>query len=296
MEKAQKIFDKMVAAYEAGNEECRPNLYCYVNLINTYVRSRDANCAQRAEDILIRMYNEYKKGNSELKPNTQLFTLVIDCWWKSGAHNAEEKAEALLNWMIEQDGYLMPNEFTFSAVIAAWGRSRRFGKALRAYKILKRMIELHECGKISALPTTPCYTAVINSCAYCENEEVEKQNALKIAISTYKELRKSGHAHPNAVTFVTLLTALRNLLPRGKERSSAIQTVFKDAAKDGCVDDLVLRRVQSALTTEELRALFSTAVQQDGNVCIDLLPNKWRRNASSWQEGKDKESAYRQRS
>jgi len=295
VEKVEENFDKMMAAFKAGNEECRPNLYCYVNLIKSYVKSRDIGSAQKAEDTLFHLYKEYKKGNSELKPNTQLVTSVMECWRKSGARDAGEKAEALLNWMIEQDGDLMPNEFTFASAIGAWARSLKLGKALRAHKILKRMVELRECGKLSVRPNEICYTSVINSCAHCVNDEVEKKHALKIAVATYKELTKSDHARPNSVTYATLLTALRNLLPQGKERSSAVQTVFMNAAKDGHVNDLVLRRVQSALTTEELHQIFSNAVRQDGNVRIDLLPNDWRRNADSWKQQNHENSAYQPR-
>lgn len=270
--------------YKKGNEEARPNLYSYSALVNAYAKSRDPEAAQKAEDVLFGMYEAYRKGNKDLKPNTKLVTAVIDCWQRSGRRDAGEKAEALLNWLLNayaetHDEDFLPNEYTFASTIAAWSKSRKLGKALRARLVLNRMIDLHESGQLSACPNTHCFTAVINSCAYCENDVIEKRNALRIAIATYKDLGKLDYGDPNEVTFSTLLAALRNLLPESKERTSAMSTVFRSAAEDGRVDDLVVRRVQSALTKDELIELFSSdIVTEKGQVKTDLIPNEWRRN------------------
>jgi hypothetical protein len=101
------------------------------------------------------------------------------------------------------------------------------------------------------------------------------------AIFTYKELVKSKYGNPNEVTFATFLTALRNLLPPSKERSAAVRSVFETAAKDGRVNNLVLRRVQSALTSKELEEMFPTAISANGEVQLNLLPNEWRTNVNS---------------
>lgn len=92
---------------------------------------------------------------------------------------------------------------------------------------------------------------------------------------------KSKYGNPNEVTFATFLTALRNLLPPSKERSAAVRSVFETAANDGRVNNLVLRRVQSALSTEELTEIFSTAISASGEVQLNQLPDEWRRNVNS---------------
>jgi hypothetical protein len=112
------------------------------------------------------------------------------------------------------------------------------------------MIELHESGGLSACPNTICYTAVINSCAYCENDDMEKREALRIAIGTYKDLENSRYGSPNHVTYSNLLTALRNLLPISQKRSVAIQDVFLSAVKNGYVDQVVVQRVKCKFVRE----------------------------------------------
>ena len=100
-------------------------------------------------------------------------------------------------------------------------------------------------------------------CAYCENDDLDKQDALRIAIATYKDLAKSKDARPNHVTFATVITALRNLMPRGEKRDSAVQTIFKAAAKEGYVDEMVVKRMQSVLTPSQLRDIFPAGISGD---------------------------------
>jgi hypothetical protein len=61
-------------------------------------------------------------------------------------------------------------------------------------------------------PHTICYAAEINACAYCENDHLVKQDSLRVAVQTYKDLEKSSYGNTNHVTYATLLSALCNLL------------------------------------------------------------------------------------
>ena len=140
------------------------------------------------------------------------------------------------------------------------------------------MVGMHESGMIAAKPNTYCYTAVINSCAHCENDDIEKRDALQIAVETYKELIDSDYGGPNEVTFSTLISVLRNVLPACEKRSSAVANVLKKCAEDGHVGDAVVRRLQSTLSKDELRALLGDGVAADGKVDIEKLPAEWRRS------------------
>jgi hypothetical protein len=166
--------------------------------------------------------------------------------------------------------------------ISAWARSRKFGKATRARAILTRMIKMFESGEIKAHPNAHCYTAVINSCAHTENDAVEKREALRIAVETYKELCASGYDRPNQITFSTMITALRNLLPASEKRAAALKTIFSKCIEEGQVAELVLRRLQSAVSREEFKALIGeNAVSHDGSIDIEQVPYEWKRNAAA---------------
>jgi hypothetical protein len=194
----------------------------------------------------------------------------MDCWQKSGAPDAGRRAEALLNWMVvtsQETGEtaIRPNAHSFSSAISAWARTRAAGKAKRARKLLQLMSEMHRQGKIESPPNTYCFTNVINSCAYCIQEDAEKKGALAIAVQTYKELLKSETVRPSHVTFSTFLTALRNLLPRGEQRTNAVRRVFETAMECGQVDPLVVQKLQAVLSQQDLVALVpSTCFQVSG--------------------------------
>eukprot|EP00980_Cylindrotheca_fusiformis_P027747 scaffold22549_cov98-Cylindrotheca_fusiformis.AAC.3 len=284
VEKTEEIFHKMMLMHKAGSVDVRPNSFTFVTMINCIVRSRQPGAAEKAERILFDMYDQYRRGNKDVKPNTKLVTAVIDCWQRSGERNAGERAEALLDWLIEVytvdgDESLSPNEYSFTSAISAWAKTRKFGKALRARAVLAKMIQMHKSGAIKAAPNTHSYTAVINSCAYCENDTLEKRDALQIAIKTYKELENSEYGQPNNVTFSTLITALRHLMPASNKRDAAIKTIFHRCAEDGQVTDTILRRLKSTLSASQLQELVGIhAVSPDGQVYIDKVPDEWKRN------------------
>jgi Pentatricopeptide repeat domain len=333
MPEAIRTFRRMFEAYEQRSiTACRPNLHSYVTLINgckQHVASLSglssdqlsrldaqfpgflsaSEAAETAESALLRLYKEFEELRlDELKPNIQLITTVIDCWKLSGRPDAGDRAEYLLNWALElhnihNDPTFEPTAYTFVSAITAWGKSRRLGKASRGRKILERMIELHHAGVLSAPPTTHCYTAVINGCAYCENDEMDKRHALQIAVQTYKDLQShrssSLNQHdashrklpaPNEISYTAFLTAVRNLSSDGVKRAAAIFTVFESAITDGMVSDLVLHKVKAALSPEQLGELLRrngglTVKEQSGagldRNCIEKIPDSWRRNVST---------------
>jgi len=144
------------------------------------------------------------------------------------------------------------------------------------------MRELKESGVISAVPNVHCYTAVINSCAFCGNDSIEKRQALRIAIETYKEMLEDGRDRPNHVTFSTMLTALRNLMPPDDTRVGAIENVFKRCANDGFVTDAVLLRLVSSLSTDQLRKILGNgSIHADGTVDMSTIPSEWSRQSDA---------------
>ena len=275
----------MVKAYKSGNVAARPNLHSFVTLLYAVVNSGRPGAPQQAENLLRSMYQDYLNGNASAKPNTQAITLVIDSWAKSGARDAGEKAEALLDWMIElydetKDESFKPNPVTWNAAVNAWAKSRVFGKAHRAKRVLDRMVQMYESDQDKAKPNTFVFTAVVNAAAYTVGDVNEKQDAFRIAASTFSDLENSNYGKPNHVTFGAYMTACRNLIPEGDSRALAVGDVFKKCCKVGMVNDLVLQRVQSALSADQLRNLLKTAATPDGAIDVESLPFEWRRNVN----------------
>uniref|UniRef100_A0A7S3DQM5 Uncharacterized protein n=2 Tax=Entomoneis paludosa TaxID=265537 RepID=A0A7S3DQM5_9STRA len=304
-EHVQALFDRHVQHYQTSGQrpDCRPNHVAYATLIHAWTKTRTVSAAYKAEGLLQQMYVEFQKdeeadsnsknklGADRIIPNTQLITSVMDCWQKSGAPEAGQRAESLLQWMIvrsqEQSNphvaaMMRPNAHSFSAVIAAWARTRQAGKAARARKVLTLMSQMHAKGQIVSPPNTYCYTNVLNSCAYCIQEDDEKKASLAIAVQTYKELL--NHADPTVqptdVTFSTFLTALRNLLPSDDKRTSAVRTVFEAAQERGQVSHVVVQKLQSVLPKKDYEELIPSSCREEttGHVLADQIPAEWKRN------------------
>jgi hypothetical protein len=104
---------------------------------------------------------------------------------------------------------------------------------------------LQEQRRLDATPNAFCYTAVINACAYCVNDQSEKRNALHIAINTYKELDRAGT--PNHVTYINMLVVLQNLLPPSPQRSAAAKDLFQNAMRNGYVSLAAINRIKCTL-------------------------------------------------
>ena len=145
------------------------------------------------------------------------------------------------------------------------------------------MKSLHEKQVIASPPNTHCYTAVINSCAYCVGDAAEKRQALEIALATYKELERTpAHGKPNHVTYATMVAALTNLLPPSESRSAAVTSIFKRCNETGQVDGLVIKRLQGALTKEEMGLICpESLVMADGRIGAEMIPQEWRQNLHS---------------
>jgi hypothetical protein len=289
----------MLNAYQAGNLSSRPNLHSYVAYLVAIVNSKTPEAPEEAEKLLMVMYKDYCSGNKSAKPNALAITQVIDCWGKSGRRDAGERAEALLDWMLklyneQKDESFKPNQMTWNAVVNAWAKSRVFGKANRAKEVLDRMVTMYESGDRSeaARPNHIVYTAVVNAAAYTVGDEAEKLKAFQIATNTLKDMEHSKYGKPNQVTYATYVTACQRLIPDGSSRKTSVEAAFKKCCKDGMVDDMVLQRIKSALTTEQLRELFQNPEMfaKDGNINVKNLPREWGSNVKDLNSKKPHEN------
>ncbi|KAG7347152.1 PPR: pentatricopeptide repeat domain containing protein [Nitzschia inconspicua] len=284
--KAEKLFQRQKEMARSGNRSAEPNFITYVALVEGIARSDQPNAAIRVERIVRDMYKKYENGESSSKPNAQMISSAINCWSKSGESDAGEHAESLLNWMIdiyesENDRNFEPNEFAFTSAISAWAKSRKFGKVQRAKALLDKMTLLYEMGKIRARPNDYCYTAVINACALCENDSIEKRDAMKVFVEVYKHIISGSdeNLRPNHVTFSCAIGALRRLLPPSDERTAAVKKVFNKCLEEGMCHQNVITRLRSTVDDQVWEQLVGRNIASlDRQIQISDIPSEWRRN------------------
>jgi hypothetical protein len=89
----------MQSMYEDGSKETRPNVFSYVTLLDSIVKSDQCSSkdTEYADLLVLRIYNEYKKGISPTKPNAHLVATAMNCWTKSWNRDSGEHTESLLN-------------------------------------------------------------------------------------------------------------------------------------------------------------------------------------------------------
>lgn len=141
---------------------------------------------------------------------------------------------------------------------------------------------MYKAGSLDSPPNSFCYTAVINACAYAEDETLEKRDSLKIFVETYKEFFNSD-VKPNHVTFSASLTAIRRLLPPGQQQYATVKTIFKSCTETGFLDQQVLKGLISVLPKDALKDLLGAETFKDGKVDYALLPEKWKQNVPGTQ-------------
>ena len=138
---------------------------------------------------------------------------------------------------------------------------------------------LFSSGVIKSKPNIFIYTAVINACAYTERDSIEQRDGLRIFVSMYKEMISDDSVVPNHVTFITVLTALKNLLPADEKRANAVGTVFKNCTELGVCNHSITKLLQSLLSTEQLKELVGDdRVDDNGTVNNLKLPKEWTQN------------------
>lgn len=164
------------------------------------------------------------------------------------------------------------------------------------------MIIEYENGNKQAMPSVFSYTAVVrhelhlfkifvwwyiliflsslqlNACAFTVKDYDENEEALKIALDTYKDLVLSKYAEPNHITYITFLRVCINLIPKGPSLESALEAVVRKCCSHGQVSEAFLRLLENSLARERLEVLFQRNNAINGPINIKDIPSKWTCN------------------
>jgi len=313
----------------SGNSDMRPNTISYVTAIDSFVRQKHENAAERAQATVDRMIKLYRLNQGHVKPTKIVLNTLIHAWSKSDKPNSAEKAEQIFKWMETQhrngDELLRPDEITICAVLNAWANQAKTGGAKRAQKIweLTKSVSLEkrgfpltinmpnivinaiaksgdlqaaqkaeavllsvesdfEEGRQTIQPDVATYSSVLNACAFqYRGSKEDKAESLDISLRTY---RKSLSAHPNNVTFGTILKAIANLMPLGDKREVLVREIFDQCADAGLVDEFVLKQVRRGSP-----ALYFDLIetpghgddsheQEDIDAILNSVPTEWSSN------------------
>lgn len=257
---------------------------CATNFFNEGTQHDDATHASR---LLTKMEKAYHRSSDVVvQPTTANFNDVMHAWSASTKPGAAVHAESLLKKLekayADGDANLQPDADSYRWALEAWASSSSRDKLNHAVTILSRMKDLTEGSEDDhAKPTVDVFNAFIHVCGTSDQGSTsDKKYNLKLAVNTVEEMRKRGEA-PNSATFCLLLEACQNLLPMGKERSRAVESIFKNCCYLGLVDDEVLAQFRAVASDElftDLVAANTTEDAAEGTKSSKMVPASWTRN------------------
>jgi len=276
-ERAEKLLDSMIKLYEDGQDvHVKPNVFTLTAVVDAYARAGGRDAATKASEVV-------RKVEPLIKPSYATYNCLMKAWSNSQQQGAARMAESILRKL--EDEYqrgnknMRPTLITYSSCINAWAKSTDQGKAKRAQAVLMRMKQMYEAGVIDAMPNTVAYTAVINSCATTYGDQAEKEEAFKIAYSTFKEMSESEHISPNHVTYSTFLRAISKLMPEGEKKDSLVSSTFRLCIRDGLVDSNSLFHMRQASSLQLCSELLGGIdCNEAKDITVDDLPYSWTCN------------------
>jgi len=275
-ERAEALVDQMIKLYDEGDEAVKPNVRTLTAAVNAYARNHGRDSASKANKLVKKM------EAFGVLPNLQTYNSLISAWGNSKQQGAPMMAESILYKLecifLDGNDDMKPSVVSYTSAINAWAKSLERGKAKKAQAILERMKRNSDSGRINVEPNTVTYTSVINACATTYGDKEEKQEALKIAYSTFKEITNSDSVtlRPNHITYSTFLKAVSKLMPGGEKKDSIVSAAFRLCCKDGQVDDNCLFQLKSSASPELLCDLLGGA--DPSEITLEDLPIDWKRN------------------
>eukprot|EP00571_Detonula_confervacea_P016795 CAMPEP_0172297232 /NCGR_PEP_ID=MMETSP1058-20130122/335_1 /TAXON_ID=83371 /ORGANISM="Detonula confervacea, Strain CCMP 353" /LENGTH=912 /DNA_ID=CAMNT_0013006357 /DNA_START=96 /DNA_END=2834 /DNA_ORIENTATION=+ len=267
---AERVFHRMKELHSEGLVE-EPTTPVYNSLLNCLI---SCGSLERAEALFSEM-------ESAGLANTRTFNTMLkgySMFRRSGGDGGmvfsqPKKAEKLLDEMelsyySKEVASVIPDKYSYTTVISAYGRSNVKRKAAKASMILRRMLDSYTEGNSAAKPGTYAFNAVLNACAHTRLPE-EHLEGFSILCSTLILLRE--WTKPDHTTYGRFLQACARLLPRDETRKwRVVETVFNSCVKEGQCGELVLRNLKNAASPELYYDLVG-----DGEI-----PSHWRRNVA----------------
>ena len=268
-----------------------PDSDCYTYAIRTWVQgARHSKCkdtslhAKRAFELLEEMESAHHRGTEvEVTSSTENYNEVLGVLSQviNDDATAMTKVKELLSKMETSDrqSKIRPDYETYELVLKALENSTSSRKVQEGSNILDRVkkhvptTEIDRQGQKNAVGV---FNAFIHLCASSKHN---RQATFQLAVGTMETMLSLEYAKPNPETFQALLEACSQLLPMGKERTSALESVFKRCCMMGLVDGGVLR-VFGEVAPEDLFnevVLLASKSEED----TKIVPEAWTRNLES---------------
>ena len=261
-----------------------PDTTMYNCVINAYASIKSSHALEKVKNILEQMENGEKEEYP--KPNLITYNTVLKAMRNGSKKEGAAFAEDILiklECIGRKDPQFLPDNYSYTSVITAYGRSNSSKKADKALEILNRMIEGQKSdNRVAATVTSQSFNAALNACAFAGGSEENKTRAFEIATKIDKLRQKSGEV-PDSTWYGTMLRACSSLVQPSKYREKLVERYFQEACENGCVGRLVIKQLKFAATPDNQMRLLGRKFGRREFVNLDDLPKDWTKNAREWQ-------------
>lgn len=278
---AEAILRSMIEKYDEGDQRFLPNQRIFCQIINAWgkcgIHGQDFP-VKRALGLLDLMETMYREGAHGLKPDVITYSSLIGTISKSRLPNGSEMAmrlvEKMENMYHDGDKSMKPNVRSYSNVLMTLANSDSADKHVAAERILLQM------DKLQISPNSYTYNYVINCAANSTpNDDKDKMEAFKVALSAFTALRKSSQA-TDSFTYAFFLKACGNLMEPSPMRSKIVTQTFQVCKKEGKVSNEVISRLTRCLDHAEIRSLLACKKGNIRNISTQDLDPKWSYNTN----------------
>ena len=288
--KAEDILRLMQELDDSGMPGVRPTTVTFNAAINAYSKGPNRlEFAENADRLLQEMKVLSDADDVKVSPDRITYTACINAYSKVKMNRAAVRAVELLREMekLYKEGgndAVSPDLYTYNAVLRTLGNQDEGYHANEAEYILNEMISLHEQGHRRIKPDILSFNSVIRSCIlHTKRSAKDKQQALKIAITTLARIRSDGGEFglkADSFTFSYFFKACA-ALASAKQLEELLKASFKWCCNSGSVNDRVLDALKRSASPELAQKLLGTSKEVVKSVVVDDLPAEWSRLARS---------------
>jgi hypothetical protein len=279
--KAEELLGRMWKLHRS-HEGNPPDINVYNAVLNAYASLKSYRAVQKAKQLLIKMENGATEGLP--KPNLITYNTAIKAMRNGNKEEGAVIAENILSKLEclgKEDPNLLPDNYSYTSVITAYGRSSSSKKAEKALELIERMTKARKNGNNAVVITIHTFNAALNSCAFVAGSAEEKARAFEIATILDKLRVESGDS-ADGTWYGTMLRACSMLIPPSEYRENLVDLFFQEACDKGCVGRLVLQQLKFAASREQQIRLLKKDFNEDDYVQLYELPKNWTRNSREW--------------
>ena len=262
--RAQRLLTQMTDMYATTGAPTRPDVVSYNTVISSWAHCGHMNAAQQAEKVLQSMHKESRVSAGAPQPNTISYNSLLHAYANAPIAivkldpSPAQRASKVLQYMIQSNNPdVAPDVISFTSVLNVWAKSKEPNKTIQTQKILSLLLKMSSQSRWSKRLkiTSPIpFNAVLNTCAFAafdKNNDMAdldtRKTALRVAVSTFSELRKQRGIQPDTISYGNMLKCCSNLMPVGTARTDLAKKVFELCCADGLVGEMVWNEVRRSI-------------------------------------------------